>query len=173
MSILRVTVDGKTFDIRLQVDPADPERFTAEVEGQAPVGEVTSPLLEVFAPLGENQNLLEWAIIDNKPYELIFDKDLDWIHTWSGRHALVIRDLETAFTRAPSGDGRVKAPIPGLIAKLLVEREARVEIGQPLLVLEAMKMENEIRATRSGTISDLRVQPGQTVTMGEVLVEIT
>lgn len=164
MSILRVTVDGKTYDVRLHTDPANPERFTAEVNGQ---------IVEVIAPLGDNHNVLEWAIIDNKPYELTLDKDLDWIHTWSGRHTLTIRDLETAYTRAPSGDGRVKAPIPGLIAKLLVEKGASVEIGQPLLVLEAMKMENEIRATRSGAISDLRVQPGQTVTMGEVLVEIT
>ncbi len=163
MSILRVTVDGKTYDVRLHADPASPERFTAEVNGQR---------VEAIAPLGENQTMLEWAIIDNKPYELALDKDLDWIHTWSGRHTLAIRDLETAFTRAPSGDGRVKAPIPGLIAKVLVDKGGRVEIGQPLLVLEAMKMENEIRATRSGTISDLRVQPGQTVAMGEVLVEI-
>ncbi|MBX7235638.1 MAG: biotin/lipoyl-binding protein [Caldilineales bacterium] len=163
MSILRVTLDGKTYDIRLQADPSDPEHFLAEVDGRT---------VEVIAPLGDNQNLLEWAIIGNKPYELALDKDLDWIHTWSGRHTLAIRDLEAAFVRMPGGDGRVKAPIPGLIARLLVEAGTPVEIGQPLLVLEAMKMENEIRATRSGIIADLRVQPGQTVMMGEVLAEI-
>ena len=157
MSILRVTLDGKIYDIRLQADPSDPEHFLAEVDGRT---------VEVIAPLGDNQNLLEWAIIGNKPYELALDKDLDWIHTWSGRHTLAIRDLEAAFVRMPGGDGRVKAPIPGLIARLLVEA------GTPLLVLEAMKMENEIRATRSGIIADLRVQPGQTVMMGEVLAEI-
>jgi biotin carboxyl carrier protein len=163
MSILRVTVDGRAYDVRLQADPADPERFLAEVDGRT---------VEVIAPLGDNPNGLEWAIIGNKPYELVLDKDLDWIHTWSGRHTLAIRDLEAAFVRMPSGDGRVKAPIPGLIARLLVAPGAPVEIGQPLLVLEAMKMENEIRASRSGIIADLRVQPGQTVTMGEVLAEI-
>lgn len=164
MSILRVTVDDKTYDIRLNVDPADPERYTAEVDGKK---------VEVIAPFGENQSVLEWAIIDDKPFELAFDKDLGWIHTWSGRHTLSIRDLAAAGARIPSGDGRVKAPIPGLIAKVLVEGGTQVELGQPLLVLEAMKMENEIRATRPGVISDLRVQPGQTVAMGEVLVEIT
>lgn len=164
MSILRITVDDKTYDVRLQADPADPERFLVEVDGRT---------VEVIAPLDDKQDAPEWAIIDNKPYELAFDKDLDWIHTWSGRHTLVVRDLEAAFARTPSGDGRVKAPIPGLIAKLMVGTGARVELGQTLLVLEAMKMENEIRATRAGVIGELRVQPGQTVTMGEVLVEIT
>lgn len=163
MSILRVTVDDKSYDVQLKVDPANPERFIAEVDGRK---------VEVIAPFGENENVLEWVIIDHKPYEMILDKDLDWIHTWSGRHSLTIRDLEAAFVRTPGGDGRVKAPIPGLISKLLVEAGVQVELGQALLILEAMKMENEIRATRAGVIAELRVQPGQTVAMGEVLVEI-
>lgn len=163
MSTLRITVDDKTYDVVVRPDPADPEHFTAEVDGKS---------LEVIAPYGDDQNLLEWALIGNRPYELVLDKDLDWIQTWSGRHRLYIRDLEAAFARPVGGDGRVKAPIPGLIVRVLVEEGATVEAGQALLVLEAMKMENEIRATRAGVVSSLRSQPGQTVTMGEVLVEI-
>jgi biotin carboxyl carrier protein len=48
-----------------------------------------------------------------------------------------------------------------------------VEVGQPLLALEAMKMENEIRAPRSGIVSTLHVAPGQAVGRNEVLAEIT
>ncbi len=47
-----------------------------------------------------------------------------------------------------------------------------METGQPLVVLEAMKMENEIRAPREGTVQHLNVQPGQTVFLGELLIEI-
>jgi biotin carboxyl carrier protein len=48
-----------------------------------------------------------------------------------------------------------------------------VEVGQPILVLEAMKMENEIRAPRAGVVSRLDIVPGQGVALHEVLAEIT
>ena len=59
-----------------------------------------------------------------------------------------------------------------MIARVLVSETDCVEAGQPLLVLEAMKMENEIRAPRSGIVSQLNVKPGQIVTLHEVLAEI-
>ncbi len=77
-----------------------------------------------------------------------------------------------AVTRPASGDGRVKAPIPGLIARLLVEPGAVVEPGTPVLILEAMKMENEIQAPRGGTVTEISVELGQIVTLNELLMEI-
>ncbi len=71
-----------------------------------------------------------------------------------------------------SGDGHLKAPIPGLVAKVLVAVGEQVEAGQPLLILEAMKMENEIRAPLSGWIKTLNVAPGQSVSHNELLAEI-
>ena len=71
-----------------------------------------------------------------------------------------------------SRDGRVKAPVPGLITRILVQPGEKVEAGQPLLVLEAMKMENEIKAPRNGTLLQLNTQTGKTVTLGDVLAEI-
>ena len=76
------------------------------------------------------------------------------------------------MSRPASGDGRVKAPIPGLVTKVCIERGDQVEAGEPLLVLEAMKMENEITAPRNGTVSELNVSVGQVVALHEVLVEI-
>ena len=76
------------------------------------------------------------------------------------------------MARPVSGDGRVKAPIPGLIAQVLVTPGQVVEAGQTLLVLEAMKMENEIRSPRTGTVRQIKIQPGQTVTLAELLIEI-
>ncbi len=163
MSRLHITVDGQTYDVQVNPHLTDPSRYTVEVDGQA---------LEVIAPMGEDQYLLEWALVDKQPYEIVLDKNLTWIHTWSGRHTLEIHDLESSVRRAPSGDARVKAPIPGLITKVMVEEGAQIEAGQSLIVLEAMKMENEIRATRSGVVINLRARPGQVVGMGELLLEI-
>ena len=63
--------------------------------------------------------------------------------------------------------------IPGLIKTVLVAEGEQVEAGQPLFILEAMKMENEIHAPKSGVIGQIRVKPGQDVTLHEVLAEIS
>jgi biotin carboxyl carrier protein len=60
----------------------------------------------------------------------------------------------------------------GTIVKVLVEVGATVESGQALLVLEAMKMENHINAETSGTVKEIRVQPGDGVGTGDVLAII-
>jgi biotin carboxyl carrier protein len=59
-----------------------------------------------------------------------------------------------------------------LIARINVEPEQQVEAGQTVLVLEAMKMENEIRASKPGIVRQIHVKPGQTVILNETLVEI-
>ena len=87
-------------------------------------------------------------------------------------HQVEVRDLESTIARPASGDGRIKAPIPGLITRVLVSPGEPVEIGQPLMVLEAMKMENEIRAPRSGRVTQINVAAGQSVALGMVIAEV-
>jgi len=70
----------------------------------------------------------------------------------------------------PDGELAVVAPIPGLVVKVLVDVGDVVEEGQALVLLEAMKMENEIRARRGGTISKIQVQPGQRVEQNGILL---
>ncbi|TMB21496.1 MAG: acetyl-CoA carboxylase biotin carboxyl carrier protein subunit [Deltaproteobacteria bacterium] len=62
--------------------------------------------------------------------------------------------------------------MPGKVVAVLVEPGARVERGQGLLVIEAMKMENEIGSPRTGTVAEVRVRPGQAVEAGELLARI-
>lgn len=64
------------------------------------------------------------------------------------------------------------APMPGTILKIMVETGQPVKENQPLLILEAMKMENEIVADRSGTIAAIQVQKGDVVNPGQPLLEI-
>jgi len=71
-----------------------------------------------------------------------------------------------------AGSGTVIAPMQGTIVKVLVEVGTTVETGQALLVLEAMKMENQINAETSGTVKEIRVQPGHGVGTGDVLAVI-
>ncbi|HEX5696593.1 MAG TPA: biotin/lipoyl-containing protein, partial [Acidimicrobiia bacterium] len=70
---------------------------------------------------------------------------------------------------APASDGMVIAPMQGTIVKVHVTAGASVKEGDPICVLEAMKMENEVKAPNSGEVVDLRVQPGDTVTPGQVI----
>ncbi len=68
--------------------------------------------------------------------------------------------------------GSVLAPIPGLVLKILVEKGDNVNAGDPVLILEAMKMESEIASTATGIIKKIRVKEGASVQEGEVLIEV-
>ena len=66
----------------------------------------------------------------------------------------------------------VKSPLPGIIVKMFVKPGDPVAKNQPLFTLEAMKMENEIKAERDGVISGVKVTAGQTVWQDEVIMEM-
>jgi acetyl-CoA/propionyl-CoA carboxylase, biotin carboxylase, biotin carboxyl carrier protein len=70
------------------------------------------------------------------------------------------------------GSGNVTVPMQGTIVKVLVEVGQEVEAGQPIVVLEAMKMENQIAAEKAGTVKEIKVSPGDTVGGGDVVVVI-
>jgi pyruvate carboxylase subunit B len=70
------------------------------------------------------------------------------------------------------GPGAVVAMMPGAIVRIGVEQGQHVEVGDVLLILEAMKMENEIQAERSGVITKIHITPGDRVVTGQALVDI-
>ena len=69
--------------------------------------------------------------------------------------------------------GEVQALIPGLVSKLFVIEGESVKIGQKLIILEAMKMENEIASPINGTIKKIYIQPGDKIDKGSIIMEIT
>lgn len=74
---------------------------------------------------------------------------------------------------APAGNGSpVKAPLPGTITEIHVQVGQQVAVGDVVLVLEAMKMQNNIEAEYAGTITSITVKPGDTVMEGSVLLTI-
>ncbi len=73
---------------------------------------------------------------------------------------------------ASGGDGQVEAPMSGKVLELKVAEGEEVAAGDLILVLEAMKMENEIYAPRAGSIKNIAVSDGDTVDAGDLLMEI-
>jgi acetyl-CoA/propionyl-CoA carboxylase biotin carboxyl carrier protein len=71
-----------------------------------------------------------------------------------------------------AGSGKVAVPMQGTITKVLVAVGDTVEVGQSVCVLEAMKMENNINADKSGTVAEVKVSPGQSVGTGDIVVII-
>jgi len=67
----------------------------------------------------------------------------------------------------------VRAPMPGLVLGLPISAGSDVERGQTVVILEAMKMENDLAAPISGKIKEIRVNKGQTVNQGDVLVVVS
>ena len=82
-----------------------------------------------------------------------------------------IRDI-TAATSGPTGPAPVIAPMPGLIVRVNVAVGDTVQAGQGLVVMEAMKMENELKASAAGRVKSIFAAPGKAVEKGAVLVEL-
>jgi biotin carboxyl carrier protein len=95
------------------------------------------------------------------------------------RTPVLVRQEVPAPTRSETkirksiGAAQVKAPLPGNIMQLFVRNGDVVRKGDKLLMYEAMKMENTIVAEKEGTVSSVRVQPGDSVLEGDVLMELS
>jgi acetyl/propionyl-CoA carboxylase alpha subunit len=100
-----------------------------------------------------------------------------WLDGWRfevealDERARTIRDLSAAAAVA-AGPAPVVAPMPGLIVRVHVQVGDEVAAGQPVVVMEAMKMENELRAPAAGRVRAIAAQPGKAVEKGAVLVEL-
>ena len=93
-------------------------------------------------------------------------------------HVEVIDEAHARLSRVVGGAAgqhqrrELKAPVPGLVVKVLCEPDQQIEPDQALVVLQAMKMENELSLSRAGTVKEVSAQPGQTVDQGAVLVVV-
>lgn len=116
-------------------------------------------------------------IVDGRSYEVSVEGDDE---TFEVRHGASLRTVRLVDPlRAASGadladTGRavIEAVMPGRVVRLLVEEGQQVEAGQGVLVLEAMKMENEVASPRAGTVSTVKVAQGATVETGQILVVV-
>lgn len=142
---LRVVLDGRTMDVRL--DPGD------------------GPLRTLL--VGDRRMTFGWTRSDGT-YTILLDGQ---------PHEVVVRDARTeqlanVARTAAGGRVEVRAPIPGLISKVLLKAGDRVDRHQTVCCLDAMKLENEIGSPREGVLRELGVLPGQPVEKGQLLFVI-
>ncbi|MDH4334035.1 MAG: biotin/lipoyl-binding protein [Chloroflexota bacterium] len=104
----------------------------------------------------------------------------DWVVTLRGRRIRVtvrtwrervLAEAESAATGS-RGPIEIRATLPGLVVSLSCEEGSEVAEGDPLLTLEAMKMQNEVRAPRAGRVTHRAVSPGETVARGALLLRL-
>lgn len=146
----RVTMDGREVQAHLTVVPGTPVRHLL-------VG------ADSLAVVVEPRERGEWRLaVEGTAYDAeVVDERTRHIRTLTGDSG-----------RVP-GPAHLKAPMPGLVVRVLVTEGERVEPGRGLVVLEAMKMENELRATSAGAVGAIRVVTGQAVEKGQVLLEFS
>ncbi len=114
------------------------------------------------------------AVIDGRRLRAgIVRRDDDLVVLLPGEaHRLTIIDPRAAGDLDEAGSGQLNAPMPGKIVQVLVEEGASVEKGQPLMILEAMKMEHTISAPGKGKVAKLNFRAGEQVPEGAALLQI-
>ena len=105
------------------------------------------------------------------PNASFFDRETDVLFIAAGRTHCTVRAADLLSRTGGPGEGAtvIHAPMPGKVIAVLVEQDQRVSIGQPLVILDAMKMEHVLKAGVSGTVKRLPVSPGSQVKEGDVL----
>jgi biotin carboxyl carrier protein len=146
----RVDVDGQAAEARLERVPGSPE-VRVVIDGVA-------SSLAVDSEQGGSWRLVEGGTVREVAVE---DE--------RARHIRLLAGAGPAVGRHAA----IKAPMPGLVLRILVNTGDRVAAGAPLLALEAMKMENELKAPVAGLVSQVLVTAGQVVQKGQLLLEVT
>ena len=145
---LEVTVDGRPLRIDLNgrehsIEPSGPGVFSVLIEGRSYQATILAP-----GTIQVEDRIFSVEISD--PREL------------------------RARSSAGASDGRqnILAPMPGKVVRLLVKAGDAIEKGQGLIVVEAMKMQNEMKTPKTGTVVEVKTRDGATVAAGEILVVI-
>ena len=162
-------------------------KYEAEIDGRQVSVELDERDGRVSAKIGERAYDLEIARPEESVY-LIFDKDRVYeARAWNeGASATGVQLRDRIFTvsiidrkhrRATvdhSSEGRqqLTAPMPGKVVRVLLKPGDEVAAGQGVVVVEAMKMQNEIKSPKTGRVTEVRATEGATVTAGQVLAVV-
>src|SRR5215211_5938961 len=120
-------------------------------------------------------------ILDGKSHEAyVASGDNNWQVLLRGRlYPVTVEDEREKRLRAAAGGGvaetgefHLRAPMPGLVVTIPVTEGQEVKRGQVILILESMKMQNELKSPRDGTIGRIRVKPGETVEQKQTLLSV-
>lgn len=156
-----ITIGGKNYRVELErVDGC----WSCRLDGRA---------VEVDAVLARPDVLS--LRLRNKAYEVKCERVGSEVHLWVGsqRFAADIRDPRSFRSRSRAiddhGPRKLTAPMPGKVVRVLVSEGEEVETGKGVIVVEAMKMQNEIKSPKKGKVQKVLVETGAPVNAGDVL----
>lgn len=144
---LRLSFNGKQYEVDLI--PIDEKRYSVMIN---------------------NHSYWVEAGIENNAVHLLLNQREYVVQVFNPQQKLESEIFGKAEKR--HAESEIRAPMPGLILRIEVEAGQEISPGQPLLVIEAMKMENEIRAMAGGTVKEILVQPHQAVERNDVMIKI-
>jgi pyruvate carboxylase subunit B len=169
----RVTVQGKAFDVELKEGP---EGLSARVGSGELEPVALSPRHGSLAALVTKRGALtvsvDRAVSEENVYEVALPGGRPLRCEVEDERARLARANRTQTAGDAKGPRTIRAVMPGIVVKVLVQPGGEVGEKDALLVVEAMKMQNEIRAGSAGTVSKLHVKPGQSIAAGAPLVEL-
>lgn len=163
--IYEVAIDGKTYRVELARAGAS---WHCKVDGRE---------FPLDVAVAGNQVLS--LLINGKSYEVQQESSSGESHIVVGRErfSASVRDPRSLGARRRNQDGgegarKITAPMPGKVVRILAPVGSEVEAGQSVLVIEAMKMQNELKSPKKGKITRLMVSEGAAVEAGQVLAEV-
>ena len=163
--VYEVTVDGKPH--RLELERAE-RVWKCRVDGRE---------MWVDAVLARPDVLS--LLIDGRAYEIKREQTSIDLHMWVGstRFGVELRDPRSLRSRRDgtgdaSGPRKLLCPMPGKIVRVLVAEKSAVEAGQGIVVVEAMKMQNEIKSPKKGMVHKILAVAGASVNAGDVLAVV-
>ncbi len=163
MATYEVSVDGQVYQVELA---RAEERTQCRVDGRE---------IDVDAVITDREVLS--LIVDGHSYEVKRERTAVDDHVVIGggiRFATEVRDPRSYRTRKAAGASdegpkKLAAPMPGKVVRVLAEAGSEVQAGQGLVVVEAMKMQNELKAPKKGVVKQLLARVGENVNAGDVL----
>ncbi len=160
---LTAKVDDRTTEVTVRGGDG---RYTVFIDGAT---------LEV--DLAETGDHLASLIVDGRAHELGIEKRPGGYRVHGQNDTVTVSLSQGPPNGAPrrgpaSGPARLTAPMPGRVVRVLATEGQEVDTGEGLVVIEAMKMENELKAPRKGQVREVAVQEGQAVDAGALLVVV-
>lgn len=157
-----VTIDDKSYRVELNLIQG---RWSCRLDGE---------LVEVDAVLARPDVLS--ILVSGAAFEIKRERTPSDLHLWvkNSRFQAAVSDPRSLRSRksvraAGEGPQKLTASMPGKVVRLLVSPNAEVEAGQAILVMEAMKMQNELKSPKKGVVKQILAAEGATISAGEVL----
>ncbi|MDP3940667.1 MAG: biotin/lipoyl-containing protein [Deltaproteobacteria bacterium] len=162
--IYHVTLEGN--DHVIDVSEIEPNVYRVSVDGNERVVDAHATERTVYSLIIGGESIEANVVERQGGFQMTIEGDFYDLDVVDERR----RVLNRAETAGGAGAADIKAQMPGKVLKVLVEPGQAVEVGQGVIVLEAMKMENEIKSPTTGTVKEVAVETGQAVESGQRLV---